>query len=242
MKTSVPTYDEIVQRHGLSKILIGGDFQLTASGGLAMTPDGNPKIGDDKCNALRRLVQRWRFNARVLETLFTLVVEEGQRGRRAEAEREAVAEIVFSSGETTEKFHTLGEEVGGREFGAAACAGAIMVMLSNLLLRYKNDLKATSPKWKRIGPLVGGCSFGDIVVAGANNFRHHDEWARTNTPTGQQQPSIDILEAALNYTVTSPLIDPPSRRNACADLLSAVSQDDFEKLEGNFFRFAKAMM
>jgi hypothetical protein len=43
MKTGVPTYDEIVQRHGLSEVLIGADFQLTASGGLAMTPDGDPK-------------------------------------------------------------------------------------------------------------------------------------------------------------------------------------------------------
>ena len=85
MKTGVPTYDEIVQRHGLSEVLIGADFQLTASGGLAMTPDGDPKIGDDKHNAMHRLVQRWCFNARVLETLFTLVVEEDQRRRQAES-------------------------------------------------------------------------------------------------------------------------------------------------------------
>jgi hypothetical protein len=59
-------------------------------------------------------------------TLFTLVVEEGHRRRQAEAEREAVAEILFSGGETTvAKFHALGDEIGAGEYGAAACEGAI---------------------------------------------------------------------------------------------------------------------
>ena len=56
----------------------------------------------------------------------------------------AVAANAFSTDEMTENFHTLGEEVGAGEFGAAACAGAIMVVLSNLLMRYKLYLKATS--------------------------------------------------------------------------------------------------
>jgi hypothetical protein len=46
---------------------------VTALGGLAMTADGNPKLGDDRGNAMHRLVLRWCCNARVLETLLDLV-------------------------------------------------------------------------------------------------------------------------------------------------------------------------
>ena len=128
---AISAYESIVTRHGLGRILAGGDLQVTASGDLALTRDGDLKFGNDRCNAMHRLVQRWCFNARVLETLFVLVTEESQRKRQAESEREAVAGVVFASPEMTEKFHALGEEVGAGEFGAAACAGAIMVVLQD---------------------------------------------------------------------------------------------------------------
>ena len=67
---SVPTYESIVAKYALGAILAGGDLQVTASGDIAVTPDGDLKFGNDKCNAMHRLVQSWCFNAHVLETLF----------------------------------------------------------------------------------------------------------------------------------------------------------------------------
>jgi len=47
----------------------------------------------------------------------------------------------------------------------------------------------------RIGKKV---SFGSLVVASANSFRHADEWAKTRTPSAQQKRSQEILDAALD--------------------------------------------
>jgi hypothetical protein len=219
---------------------------VTLSGDIAATRDGDLKFGNDKCNAMHRLVQRWCFNARVLETLLTLVREEGERKQQAETEREVVANVGFAKFELDLKvvanFHALGEEIGAGEFGGAACAGAIMVVLSNLLLRYKTDLNSTSPKWERIDPQFGGYSFGEVAAAAANNFRHHDEWASTRVPTAQQKKSIAVIEGALNYTIMSQVLIVPWRRNACAELIAVVSANDFAMLEQRFFEFAKAML
>jgi hypothetical protein len=241
MASLVPTYKSIVAKYALVAILAQGDLQMTASGDIAVTPDGDLRFGNDKCNAMHRLVQRWCFNARVLERLFGLVTQESQRMQQAEAERNDIAGFVFTNRPLIEKFHTLADEIGAGEFGGAACAGAIMVVLSNMLQRYKDDLKATNPKWERIGPQFRGYSFGDVVVSAANNFRHHDEWARTRTPNSQQLKSITVIEAALNYKKVSPAPDVPWRRNACADLLPVIGGSDFATLEQGFFDFAKAM-
>lgn len=116
-----------------------------------------------------------------------------------------------------------------------------MVVLSNMLLRYKEDLKATNPKWERIGPQFHGYSFGEVVIAAANNFRHHDEWARSQTLNAQQRKSISVIEVALNYTLVSSALVVPWRRNACADLIKVIGGSDFATLERSFFEFAKAM-
>jgi hypothetical protein len=241
-KMCADSYGSIVTRHGLGKILAGGDLQLTASGDLALTRDGDLKFGNDRCNAMHRLVQRWCFNARVLETLFALVAEESQRKQQAESEFAAVAGVAFASPEKTKKFHALREEIGAGEFAGAACAGAIMVVLNNLLLRYETDLSEVNPKWEGVGPQFNGYSIGEVIAAAANNFRHHDEWARTRKPDSRQMKSIAVIEGVLNYTALSPALVVPWRRNACVDLVAVVGGSDFATLEQRFFEFAKAML
>jgi hypothetical protein len=247
------SYESIVTRHGLGEVLAGSDWQVTALGGLAMTADGNPQWGDDRCNAMHRLVLRWCCNTRVLETLLDLVAVDNLRKHTAKAEREAIVCVAsaseFPSPERMEKFHALGEEVETGEFGGAACAGAIMVVLNNLLQRYKTDLSGVNPKWGGIGPQFNGYSLGEVIEAASNNFRHHDEWERTQKPTKQQMKSIPVVEAALGYAPLSATA-PSWRRNACADLVAviirgaefATLEQRFAALEQRFFEFAKAML
>lgn len=239
----ISAYEAIVQKHGLSAILAGGDLQVTPSGNLAVTDDGDLKFGNDVCNAMHRLVQRWSSNSRVLDTLFDLTQVDEMRRQNAQADREAIGKAYFTHPSLIHKFHSLGEEVEVGEFGAAACAGAVMVVLSNLLLRYRTDLKyEKNSKWESVSPQFNGCSFGEVVVAGANNFRHHDEWARTRRPSPQQKKSIVIVERALAWTPLSPAIVVPWKRNACADLIAVIGDRKFATLERNFFEFAKAML
>jgi hypothetical protein len=235
-------YEVVVTKHDLSGILAGGDLQVTASGDIAVTADGDLKFGNDRCNAMHRLVQRWCFNAHVLETLFALVIEEGQRKQEAEREREVVVGIAFTEPGMTKNFHALGDEIGAGEYGGAACAGAIMVVLNNLLQRYKTDVSGVTTEWEGVGQKFSGRSLGEVVEAAANNFRHHDEWARARKPNTRQKKSIDVIEAVLNYGVTSPVLVVPWRRNACADLIAVIGGSDFATLEGRLFAFTKAML
>ena len=92
-----------------------------------------------------------------------------------------------------------------------------------------------------MGPQFSGYSSGEVVVAAANNFRHHDEWARTRKPDTKQRKSIAVIEAALGYTIVWPAPVVPWRRNACADLVPIIGGSDFATLEQGFFDFAKAM-
>jgi hypothetical protein len=235
-------YGAIVLNHGLSGILAGGDLQVTPEGNIAITADGDFKFGDDRCNAMHRLVNAWCGNWRALETLLDLATADLQRRENAIADREAIGGAIFTSPTLIRKSHALIAEIETGEFGAAACAGAVMVVLSNLLLRYKTDLSATNPKWEGIDPQFGGYSFGEVVVAGANNFRHHDEWARTRKPDPKQRKSIAVIEGVLNYDAGSFARPAPWRRNACAALLLTVDGRKLETLERNFFDFAKAML
>ncbi|MGA2491466.1 MAG: hypothetical protein ABSF67_00795 [Roseiarcus sp.] len=240
----ISTYERLVAKHHLAALLAEGDLQVTASGDIAQTRDGDLKWGEDRCNAMHRLVMRWCFNVPTLETLFSLILKESERKRQAETERESAANIAFARAEPdpdeVAKFHALGEQIGAAEFGGAACAGAIVVVLNNLLLRYKADLKAADPKWEKITPQFGGYSFGEVVSAAANNFRHHDEWASTRAPNAQQMKSIAVIEGVLGHRMAS-AITVPWRRNACVELVAVVGGSDFETLERRFFEFAKSI-
>jgi hypothetical protein len=176
----ISAYEAFVLKYDLSEILADNDFRVTASGDIAMWA-GSPQQGDDRCNAMLRLLSRWFANSRVLETLLDLVGVDNFRKHAALSDLDAVAESA-ANGEDVDRYDALILEDQIGEFGAAACAGAVMVVLNNLLQRYKKDLHAETLSWDTIEPVFGGCSFGQIVVAAANNFRHYDECCRCRCP------------------------------------------------------------
>ena len=237
--SSISAYAAFVQKYDLSKILADNDFRVTASGGIAMWAR-SPQQGDDRCNAMLRLLSRWFANTRVIETLLDLVGVDNLRKHDALSDLDAAAESAADGGDA-DRYRALIVEGQTGEYGAAACAGAVMVVLSNLLQRYKKDLRAETLSWDGIDPLFRGCSFGQIVVAAANNFRHHDEWALADRwkLKDNQKPSISVIEQALDYTLLSGRVEP-WRRNACADLVEIIC-DNFAVLQDNFIEFAKGM-
>jgi hypothetical protein len=234
---NAPRYEDVVTAYGLD--VRGGDLQLTASGSIAVTVDGDLKWGNDRVNATHRLVQRWCFNAPTLAGLFKLVTHARATKQQLDEEMNVIAPIVFGTTQSAKRFHEINNEVGAYTFGGAACAGAIMVVLHNLLMRFKVDLNASKEKWEKSAPQIGGCSLGAIVAAGAANFRHHDEWARSNPPSEQQLSSIKAIGAALNEPIAADGKGHPFRGNICPQLLEAVSGGDCEQLNQRFFAFAK---
>ena len=234
----ISAYEAFVLKYDLSEILADNDFRVTASGDIAMWA-GSPQQGDHRCNAMLRMLSRWFAYTRALETLLDLVGVDDFRKHGAVSDLDAVAERA-AYGEDVDRYHALILEGQIGEFGAAACAGAVMVVLNNLFQQYKKDLHAETLNWDAIEPVFGGCSFGQIVVAAANNFRHYDEWARTGRweLNERQKPSISVIERALDYTPLSDRLEP-WRGNACADLVEIICGTNFPMLQDNFIQFAR---
>jgi hypothetical protein len=234
---SAPEYMDVVAAYDLD--VAGGDLQVDESGDIAVTLDGDLKFGDDRINATHRLIQRWCFNAPILRVLFSLAANSKTTIQRLDAEREIIAPLAFQNRHSMERYHDINNEIVAHNFGGGACAGAIMVILNNLLMRYKDDLKPATDKWGISSPQIEGRSFGSIVTAAAANFRHHDEWARTNPPTGQQLVSIRIIADVRKQPIAPDGNRHPFRQNVCPDLLETLSGGEFERLSQCFFAFAK---
>jgi hypothetical protein len=234
---NAPRYEDVIAAYGLD--VRGGDLQVTASGDIALTVDGDLKFGNDRVNAMHRLVQRWCFNAPTVAALFMLVTHAQATKQQLDDEMNLIAPIVFNTVQTTQRFHEINNEVGAYTFGGAACAGAIMVVLHNLLMRFRVDLNPSRDKWEKSSPQIGGRSLGSIIAAGAANFRHHDEWARDTPPTEQQLRSIKVISAALNQPIAPDGNGHPFRGNVCPQLIEVVSDGDSKQLNMRFFEFAK---
>ena len=57
-----PSYEEVIEAYGLDVLKGRADFSLE-NGDLAITKDGDIKLGDTVHSALFRLVQAWHLNA-----------------------------------------------------------------------------------------------------------------------------------------------------------------------------------
>lgn len=89
-------------------------------------------------------------------------------------------------------------------------------------------------------PRIEGCSFGQVVVASANNVRHADEWQTARPPAAKQLQSMRVLASVLN----EPLIPADGSRHkfgreVSPEVLEAICGGDMEQLEKHFFDFAK---
>jgi hypothetical protein len=210
-------------------------LQLTADGDIAVH-DGDFKLGDDQYNAMFRLVQAWRYNSLTLEGLFNLVFASVQAQERLNDELGDVMSRLFatnwSSGSVNE-YHATNDLIGANEIGEAACAGALFVILNNLLMKFKYDLRVGKNRWTKCEPLIKGASVGSLVSAASNNFRHHDEWRRATKLSQQQLSSMNVLSLVLGSGIE------PVRENVCAKLLGVISGTDYERLNRLLFEFAK---
>jgi hypothetical protein len=239
-----PSYDDVVARYGLHILNHGSDFQPTANGDVALTADGDLKLGDNKFNSMFRLVVGWRFNEPILARLFELVTSSKEDFRKFnETLDHALSSLAQSwSPEAVARYHSVNDDIGTSEFGGAVCAGAMLIVLNNLLSRFKNELQPPTEKWEKGAPLIGGFSFAAIIAAGANNFRHHHEWARCNPPTSQQLKSIRAIAAALGKPIADDGYRHPFRSNVCPELLDVLCGGTYEELNRKFFEFANSMI
>jgi hypothetical protein len=188
---------------------------------------------------MHRLILRWCSNAPILNVLFSMAAHSNATTQRLNTEKDVIAPLVFQNRQSMERYHDIDNEMVAHTFGGGACAGAMMVVLNNDLMRYKDDFKQAADKWETGSPQIEGRSFGSIVTAAAANFRHHDEWARTNPPKSLQLVSIRVIADVLKQQIAPNGNRHPFRHNVCPDLLEVLSGGDFERLNQRFFAFAK---
>jgi hypothetical protein len=246
--TRPPAHADIAHKYGLIPIQHGLDFSQTPDGDLATTVDFDLKMGDDQQNGLHRLVVSWRFNEPALRGNFNYVVESFDSEKTLNVELNDVASRLLQA-DAIERYHEIQDEIGVLSFGRDAAAGTIMVVLANLLHRLRvylgfHPLKfttSTPTEWFASQPTFAGHSFGVVLDAAAANFRHHDEWARTEPPSDQQLRSITVMADVLGKMIAPDGAKHPFRGNACPEILLALSNGKFEVLNKNLFAFARTL-
>ncbi|MGO4508018.1 hypothetical protein AB4Z51_13450 [Bradyrhizobium sp. 2TAF36] len=238
----VTPYDDVVDAYNLAILKNVGDWSQDGTGDLVMTKDGEPQHGDIAYNGLFRLVQMWRYSELHVRYLFAAVgimlsqrdaLDDDLNAVGEKAHEEIMRGRRMPSSAFGEALHDVLDRQAAAVFGAGIYAGSLMLMLSNVLLRLRDDIEGKK-QWTTVGPFFNGHSVGAIIEASANGFRHSDEWAKTQPPTTQQKRSQDIIEGALHGR---PQPDEGSP-GACVELLAVLSGGTFEGLASNVFAFA----
>jgi hypothetical protein len=228
-------------RYNLGTLPQGGDLQIDSTGDLKMTRDGDLQLGDDIHNALHRLVVRWQFNVRALKTLFDFVNESPVKKAQYEDELEKIALDLRTDPAALDRWHEIHLEMGIEEYAPEAYAGTVMVVMGQILRREWADLGSPPSMWDTAGSLIAGHSFGAILEASGNNFRHSDEWKVTSTPDGRQLKSIRVIADVLGIPVSPTGANHPVRENLCPETLLVLSNGDFEILMDRFFGYARSL-
>jgi hypothetical protein len=228
-----PQFREIVERYRVDFLKAPADLAIR-KGDIALTKRGDLMLNSEEYSALFTLVQYWRFNEPYLRNLFEVVLTTNRR----------LGSLIEQRDQSLDRFvnHERNDEISANAIGMASYAGAIVMVMSRLLLAFRDDLGATEREWIQSGPKIEGCSIGAIVEAAANNFRHNDEWLKhTRKPTKQQLRSIRVLATVLREPIAADGERHGLNRDICPEILELLSGGDFEQLASNLFAFANAI-
>lgn len=177
----IPEYLQTLDRFDLGWMRKGGDLQIK-NGDIALTLDGDFQLGDSRFNSLFRLVERWRHNQQTLDILYASMLGASDSLDNMREARESGNSALLSQNPAA--YHQENAEIIGYESASSVYAGSIVIVINNMLQRFRKDLGASEGDWKSGGPMFSTYSAGSIMAAAANNFRHHDVWARSKLAAG----------------------------------------------------------
>jgi hypothetical protein len=63
-------FDQTLSQFGLENLKYGLDLQLTKSGDIALTRDGDLQLGKPRANGMFRFIERWRQSESAITELF----------------------------------------------------------------------------------------------------------------------------------------------------------------------------
>jgi hypothetical protein len=232
-------YDKTLVRFQLEKLKNSVDLQLTKSGDIAITRDGDLQMGDVQSNAMFRLVERWRQSESTINELFGPMLRASRQLEELTKARELGESP--SLGQDPKAYHHVTEAIIEYQSLSSVLAGSIFVVANNFLQRFKKDLNASCDEWKLAVPQINNFSIGEIFSAAAANFRHYDEWARTKVPNEKQLAKMTVLCGLLAFPVQTKHGFPTIRTNVCGSVLMMVSEGSVDHFHQITFDYAKAL-
>ncbi|MBI1174918.1 MAG: hypothetical protein GC139_06600 [Sideroxydans sp.] len=232
-------FDQTLSRFGLERLKSGLDLQVTPSGDIAITRDGDLQLGNLNTNGLFRFIERWRQSESTIAELFTPMAREATRFENLSRSRKRGEYPTLTL--NPQAYHEITDSIIEAQLVASTLAGSIAVILNNLLQRLKQDLKAPDDEWHQAKPIFSDFSLGEIFAAAAANFRHYDEWASTQLPTKQQLTSMSVICGLLNVPVQTEKGFPSIRTNECGNILMLISKGDIETLHRLTVEYAKSL-
>lgn len=241
-----PAYDEFASRYGGEILREPGDLQIVG-GDLAMTRDLDLMLGDKIYDAMRRLLDDWRFKSPHVKMLFGLSRLMVQREREVwdrleNAEKAALSGdyrpfALSQSPEYQPAWQAHYNEEASAQAGRDIYPGCIVLMASFALSRFRDDIGCGTSDWKTKGSRFGGRSAGEILVASANGVRHQDEWLKTHPNTQQQTNSIQVLRDALGAQPSHNTLAYSAGR--CEEVIALLDQGQgFDGFTKTMFTFA----
>jgi len=244
---SVPSYDELVARNGITILQAPGDLTIR-DGDIAMTRWGDLMLNDETYSAVVRFVQFWRYNFPTLRTLFDMVVTSQAEEEQAQSEMDSLGSTAWQpdkgllGGLDLAALHAINERIGAIQESRGVLAGTIILVIGRAAATLRNDLGATMDEWRAVGPLMHGRSVGEAFEAAGNNFRHADEWLVAKTPNNQQLKSVSVLSDILQEPLPANGSIRTFARDISVDILDALSHRDFVKLETAVFAFINGLI
>lgn len=218
------SYKNVVDTYNIKILKTVATIQISETGGPKMI-NGDFQLGDIKYNAMFRLVQKWRASAPNLSNEFSSTTKLQDQIRHYRNEKNKIANILHSNPDKIPYLHGLNDKIASCVSQIESMAGNIIMILDNLLDRFYKDLglqnieSLNKPSNSGIN-LINKYTFGEIVIAAANNYRHHGEWAITNKLTKRQQKSIKVIGAILDIRLPFDHAHHPFRPKAKISAMS----------------------
>ena len=234
------TYEQALRRFGLGSVANGLDLQLTKSGDIAVTRDGDLQLGNTQQNALFRMVERWRQSESAINELFGPTVRAVKQFDELTGAREK------NNGpsllQDPRVYHEVTDAILEAQLISSTLAGSISIVVNNLLQRLKCDLNSSNEDWHAATPTIATFSVGEIFSAAAANFRHYDEWAVSKkTLNSQQEGSMLVICSVLGTPLKNAHGFANIRTNVCQHIVMKVTDGLVENLHAKIFEFAKSL-
>ncbi|WP_161786476.1 hypothetical protein [Methylobacter sp. BBA5.1] len=232
-------FDLTLSRFGLENLKNGLDLQVTKSGDIAITRDGDLQLGKPCANGMFRFIERWRQSECTITELYTPMAHAATSFESLSAARDRGEGPALW--QNPQAYHEVTDSIIESQLVASTLAGSIAVILNSLFHRLKLDLNASEDEWRLATPAFSGFSLGEIFAAAAANFRHYDEWAAAKSPSAQQLVSMKVLCGLLNMPIKTAKGFPTIRTNVCGSVLMLISQGSIETLHQITVSYAKSL-